>query len=427
MARPVGTIKAGNLTQLHIDQAKEPGLYGDGGGLWLRVSNNKKRSKSWVFRFKISRAREMGLGPLKTYGLSEAREKARKARQLVHEGKDPIEARRDELAARKAAQESALADTFKSCAERYIESHKAGWKNKKHIYQWRATMRDYAYPIIGELPVARVATSHVLQILEPLWSTKTETATRVRGRVEKVLDWARVRGYRTGENPARWKNHLENALPKLADVRKIEHHPALAYPLMGGFMADLRKLSGIAAEALEFTILTAVRTNETIGARWSEIDLDKALWVIPPERMKGRRSKAVEHRVPLSSQAVTLLRSIAAKSGTAGFVFPGAKPGRHLSDMAMLELLRRMDHTDITVHGFRSSFRDWAAEQTNFADEVCEKALAHAIKSKSKKAYQRGDLLERRAPLMQTWADYCDRVLVADGSNVVQMSLALSQ
>lgn len=422
MGRPAGTIKVGKLTALQVVQAKEPGLYGDGGGLWLRVQ--KQGAKTWVFRFKLQTAREMGLGPLHTYSLLEARELAKKARQLVHQGKDPIQVRDEAKEAEKLLH--ANAETFKKCAQRYIEGHKESWKNAKHRWQWSNTLERFVYPVVGELAVGRVTTALVLKVIEPLWAVMPETAARVRGRIEKVLDWAQVRGYRSGENPARWRGHLENVLPKLSDVRKIEHHPALPYSAVGEFMVDLRKQEGIAAEALQFTILTAVRTNEAVGARWSEIDLDKALWVIPSERMKGRRSKAVEHRVPLSSQAVALLRRIASKSGTVGYVFPGTKEGKSLSNMAMLQLLGRMGRDTISVHGFRSSFSDWARETTAFPRDVVEMALAHAIKDKTEAAYFRADLLAKRAALMQTWADYCDRILVADGSNVVQMSLALA-
>jgi integrase len=413
------TVKTGKLTALDVSRAKDPGLYGDGAGLYLRVQ--KDGSKTWAFRFTLGRAREMGLGPLHTLTLAEARERAKAARLLVLDGKDPIEVRRDMIATAKA--DLANAETFKACAERYIESHKAGWKNAKHVYQWRATMKAYVYPAIGETPVARIGTADVLKILEPLWSSKSETAARVRGRIEKVLDWARVRGYRAGENPARWKGHLENALPKLSDVRKVEHHPALAYAQLGSFMKDLRRHSGVAADALQFTILCAVRTNETVGAQWSEIDWENNLWVIPAERMKGRKSKAREHRVPLSTQAVVVLKRMA-ELGTVGFIFPGLKEGRPLSNMAMLETLRRMGK-DFTVHGFRSTFSDWARETTAYPRDVVEMALAHAIKDKAEAAYFRADLIEKRRALMQAWADYTDRVPVSDGSNIIQMSLAL--
>lgn len=420
MARPSGTTKPGKLTQLHIDRAKEPGYYGDGGGLWLQVHSNK--SKSWVFRFKITKAREMGLGSLATFGLSEARERARKARQLVQDGVDPIEARRDQKASVKAQRDSAK--TFEYCGEKYIEIHAPTWKSAKHLEQWKATLKTFAYPVIGSLPVSEVTTPHVLKIIEPLWATKSETAARLRGRIEQVLDWARVRGYRTGDNPARWKGHLENALPSLSNVRTVEHHAALPYAGMGAFMKELRAQTGIAADALQFTILCAVRTNETIGAVWSEIDWDNRLWIIPAERMKGRRSKAREHRVPLTDQALVILKR-AAELGTVGFIFPGAKAGKPLSNMAMLEVLRRMGR-DFTVHGFRSSFSDWARETTIYPRDLVEMALAHAIKDKAEAAYFRADMIEKRKALMQAWADHCDRVPVADGSNVVQMSLALA-
>lgn len=415
------TTVTGKLTALDVKNAKEPGLYGDGGGLWLRVQANG--TKTWAFRYKLGKAREMGLGPLHTFSLAEARDRARNARQLLKDGKDPIEVNRDIIAAAKA--DKAKAITFKECAERYIETHKSGWKNAKHLYQWKATLKTYAYPVLGDEPVNKVNTALVLKVIEPLWSSKTETASRLRGRIEKVLDWARVRGHRHGENPARLKGHIENALPKLSDMRKIEHHPALPYAKAGAFMADLRKQNGIAARALEFTVLTTVRTNEAIGAKWPEIDLEKALWSIPPERMKARKSKAVEHRVPLSKQALAVLKGLKKLSDDA-FVFPGASEGNPLSNMAMLEVLRRMGHGDISVHGFRSTFRDWASEQTAFPREVCEMALAHTIKNKAEAAYRRGDLLDKRAKLMSAWADYCDKVQKPVAGNVVQLSMALA-
>jgi integrase len=411
------TVKTGKLTALKVSKVKKSGLYGDGGGLYLRVQHDG--SKSWVFRFNLGKAREMGLGPLHTFSLAEARERAKGARQLVYDGKDPIETARDAKAAAKV--ELAKAVTFKDCAERYIAGHKAGWKNKKHIWQWSNSLERYAYPEIGELPVARITKTHVLKVVEPLWATMPETGSRVRGRIEKILDWAKSRELRDGDNPADLK---VLSLPKLSTVRRIEHHPALPYSEIGSFMAKLREQKGVAADALEFAILTAARTGEVIGATWDELDLDKALWIVPAVRMKGRKGQEREHRVPLSPQAVAVLKR-RARHGAKGFVFPGAKSGSHLSNMAMLELLRRMDRDDISVHGFRSTFRVWCGECTAFPREVAEAALAHRLKDKAEAAYARGDLFAKRAQLMSAWADRCDRVEVG-GDNVVQMQLALA-
>lgn len=377
------TIKNGKLTALAVVNAKEPGIYGDGAGLWLRVQHNG--SKSWSYRYTIGgKSRELGLGPLHTLDLAGARQRARDARLLVLDGKDPIEVRQQAIEAAKI--EAGKAETFRSCGDKYMALHKAGWKSEKHIYQWKATLEQYVYPTFGDLPISQVDTALVLKALEPIWQTMPETASRVRGRIERVWDWARVRGHCSGENPARWRGHLESALPKLSDVRVIVHQPALPFAQLGRFMSDLRGQEGIAAAALEFTILCATRTNETINAVWSEIDRKGAVWVIPPERMKGRRGKSREHRVPLTPQALAVLERMA-KFGTDGYVFPGMIEDRPLSNMAMLEVLRRMERKTISVHGFRSAFRDWASETSPFPHEVVEMALAHTIKNRAEAAY----------------------------------------
>jgi integrase len=342
----------------------------------------------------------MGLGSAGTFSLAEAREKALACRKLCAEGLDPIEVR--QVQRQDAAIESARAMTFRQCATAYIEAHRAGWRNAKHAAQWTATLEAYAYPVFGELPVAGVDTGLVMRAVEPIWATKPETATRVRGRVESILDWATTRGFRRGENPARWKGHLANLLPKRSRVRKVEHHAALPFVEVPAFLKALEAQSGAAAQALAFTILTAARTSETLGARWSEIDLAARIWTVPAERMKA----GVEHRVPLTAPAVAILERMAEVRAD-DFVFPGGKRGRPLSNMAMLVLLRRMDRGDLTVHGFRSSFRDWAAETTHYAAEVVEAALAHTIESKVVKAYRRGDLFEKRRELMDAWAVHC--------------------
>jgi len=389
------------LTALKVEKSKKPGMYGDGGGLYLRVTNDG--TKNWVFRYMLDgRPRWMGLGPATLYELQEARAKALDARRLRHEGVDPIEARR--AARMKTRLEAARAMSFNECAEGYIRAHRAGWRNGKHARQWEATLATYAEPIIGAVPVQAVETTLVLKVLEAIWAEKPETASRVRQRIERVLDWARVRGYRTGENPARWKGHLDHMLPAPTKVRRVEHHAALPYTQLPDFLVALRKQEGISARALEFTILTAARTSEAIGARWPEINLNDKTWVVPAERMKARK----EHRVPLSSRAVAILQQVRElRHADDGFLFPSARHGKALSNMAFLMLLRRMGRDDLTAHGFRSSFRDWAAERTNFPAAVAEMALAHAESDKTVAAYNRSDLFERRRRLMQQWATFC--------------------
>lgn len=393
--------KVNRLTALKVERIKEPGYYADGDGLWLQVTPSI--SKSWVFRFMLNgRAREMGLGPLHRVGLAEARTKAAECRNMLLAGTDPIEARNAARAAANVA--AAKSFTFDECADAYIAAHRASWKNSKHIDQWTNTIRTYASPIFGSLPVDQVDTGLVMKCLEAIWTTKAETASRLRGRIESVLDWAKVRGYRQGENPARWKGHLDHLLPARAKVQKVEHHPALPYAEIGAFMKALREHEGIAAKALEFTILTAARTGETIGARWSEIDFAENVWTIPEGRMKAGR----EHRVPLCDTALSILKEME-QLRDGEFVFPGRREGTALSNMAMLQLLERMGRGDLTVHGFRSTLRDWAAEVTAYPREVAEMALSHAIGDKVEAAYRRGDLFEKRRQLMQDWAGYCDR------------------
>jgi integrase len=391
--------ESNRLTARMVEQVKKPGYYGDGAGLVLRVADSG--SKVWLFRYKTQgRVREMGLGPVRDVSLAEAREGAREARRLRRAGIDPIDAKRQRQAA--ARLDAAKTITFSQCAAAYIENHRAAWKNRKHAAQWEATLRTYAYPVFGNLPVATVDTALVIKVLDPMWSKKPETASRLRGRIEAVLDFAKVRGYRDGENPARWKGHLKEALPAVSKLRKIKHHAALPYAEIGAFLADLRTREGGAAAALEFAILTAARTAEVIGARWSEIDMATGVWTIPAERMKAR----VEHRIPLNKQALAVLRRAAAGKVN-DVVFCGQKPGRPLSNMALLMVLRRMNRGDLTAHGFRSTFRDWAAECTNFPAEVAEAALAHVVGDKVEAAYRRGDLFEKRRRLMDAWATYC--------------------
>jgi integrase len=384
----------GKLTALGVARASEPGMYADGGGLYLQVTG--AGAKSWIFRYSLNgRAREMGLGSLTAITLADARAKAGQCRRLRQEGIDPIEARKADRIT--AAVEAAKAITFKECAEKYIEAHRASWSNGKHAQQWTNTLATYAYPHFGSLPVPVIDTGLVLKAIEPIWSKKTETAARVRARIEAVLDFAKVRGYRQGENPARWRGHLDLTLPRRSRVRRVEHHAALPYSELPEFMGKLRAEKGTAARALEFLILTAARTGEVLGAGPKEIDSAEKAWTVPAERMKA----GVEHRVPLSPAAFALV-----KGQDGEFLFAGRKKGKELSNMSMLVLLDRMGY-DVTVHGFRSTFRDWAAETTNYPREVAEAALAHTIDSKVEAAYRRGDLFEKRRQIMNAWAKYC--------------------
>lgn len=391
MPRPVNKLSA-----LRVKNASTPGYLGDGDGLYLQVS--KIGTKSWVFRYQLAgRARELGLGSIRTFTLQEARERARRCRQLLADGVDPI-AQRD-VERQQQRLEAARAQTFDQCAAAYIAAHRAGWKNAKHAEQWENTLAAYASPAFGALPVADIDTAAVMRALGPIWNTKTETASRVRGRIEKVLDWATVQGFRTGENPARWRGHLDKLLPKRSKVQKVQHHPALPYAEAPAFMAKLRAQEGIAARALEFLILTATRTGEVIGAQWDEFDLDAGSWTIPAERMKAGK----EHEVPLSARALEIVQGLA-KMRPGGYVFPGRRPRDPLSNMALLALLKRMGRSDLTAHGFRSTFSDWAHETTSFPGEVIEMALAHTIRNKVEAAYRRGNLREKRRELMDAWA-----------------------
>lgn len=393
------------LTAIKVTKEKRPGYYGDGGGLLLQIS--KTGTKSWVFRFtspETGKAREMGLGSLDTYSLAEARIRAKEARQKVAAGTDPIRAREIERQRIRAA--AAKVMTFDQCATAYIEAHRAGWKNEKHAKQWASTLATYASPVIGALDIADVDMALVLKILEPIWTTKNETASRLRGRIESVLAWATVRGYRTGDNPARWKGHLDMLLPAPSKVQDEGHHAALPYAQIGTFMSELRQREGIAARALEFAILTACRSGEVRGATWAEIDLQNRTWTIPAKRMKA----AKEHRVPLSDAAVKLIEELPRLADDETVFF--APRGGELSDMSLTAVLRRMGRSDLTAHGFRSTFRDWAGETTAFPREVIEHALAHQLKDKAEAAYQRGDLLVKRTRLMSAWAKYCAVVQV---------------
>lgn len=393
------------LNPLQVAKLKEPGYYCDGAGLYLQVS--KSGSKSWIMRYTLDgKPCEMGLGSFRTFTLGEARKRATARRKLLADGIDPLAAKHSAMLAKRMAEASII--TFDKAATAFIEANSPAWRNAKHGDQWRNTLATYASPVIGALPVSKIETAHVLRILSPIWSTKTETATRVRGRIEKILDWAKVQGYRTGDNPAAWRGHLSEALPKPSKVADAGHHAALAWIEIGAFMVALRAAQGAGARAMELIILTATRTSEVLNAKWTEFDFDAGLWVIPKERMKGFR----EHRVPLSAAALAVLEKAKAESTGGEYVFMGRKTGA-LSNMACLQTLKRMGRADLTVHGFRSTFRDWVSEATSYPRDVAEMALAHAIEDKSEAAYRRGDLIEKRRALMSDWAAHCAVVRVS--------------
>jgi integrase len=377
-----------------------PGRYPDGGGLYLQVTLNPKTGairRSWVYRFERNgRERRMGLGSLDDITLVEAREGAAAARKLHHDGVDPIEARESARTARQL--EATKAMTFDQCAEAYIAAHRPSWRSDRHLKQWNES-REYVRPVLGRLPVQQIDTGLVLKILQPIWQTKAVSASRTRQRIESILDWATASGFRQGENPARWRGHLENLLPATGKIKQVKHLAALPYGEVGAFLAKLRARDDLACRALEFTILTATRSGEALGARWSEVDFESRVWTVPAERTKGQR----EHRVPLAPRALEILREI--------------QNHRHVVDSRVFRLSRVSMWLEVpegvTVHGFRSSFRDWCAEQTNFPREIAEAALGHIVGDSTERAYRRGDVLEKRRRLMEAWAAYCSKAAPA--------------
>jgi integrase len=401
--------KENRLVPVSVDRLKQPGMYPDGHGLYLRVGPNG--AKSWIFRYKINKRRhEMGLGGFPMVSLAEARELAKRYRRQLHDGFNPLEQRRAQSQAAKL--EAARRMTFKQCAEPYIAETSPAWKNRKHAAQWSSTLEAYAYPVFGDLPVQAIDTSLVVTALRAIWQAKPETASRLRGRIERILDYARVSGHRTGENPARWRGHLDKLLQHRSKLRRTVHHAALPYPEIAGFMRRLQEQDGAAARALQFTILTAARTNEVRGARFDEVDFAAKEWAIP-----GRRTKSGKpHRVPLSPEALHSIETM--QKGSSGpYIFAGAGQGGAMGAMAMLQLLKRMGRSDLTVHGFRSTFRDWVAEQTSFPSFVAETALAHVIADKVEAAYRRGELMQKRRKLMEAWALHCNPAGSGDAVN----------
>jgi integrase len=390
---------AKEMSAMAVKALTKQGSYAVGGvpGLNLRVQDGGTRS--WVMRYLVDGKRyQMGLGPFPEVGLADARDKARAVRKLCAEGHHPLKHRK--VVASQRAAEQAKLKTFKQSAVSYIEAHGHSWKNAKHRAQWESTLENYVYPVMGDLLVQDVGQDHVLKVLEPIWRSKNETAARIRGRIELVLDFAKASGHRTGENPAVWKGHLDKLLPQPSKVKQVTHQRALNFSEMPTFMAALRKVDGVSARALEFLVLCAVRSGEVRGALWAEIDLVQKVWTIPAQRMKA----GVEHRVPLSAAAVDLLKATPQIAGCQ-LVFPGRKL-QPLSDMSLTAVIRRMD-VDAVPHGFRSTFRDWAGEVTEFPREVAEAALAHTLTNKTEAAYRRGDALDKRRVMMEAWALHC--------------------
>ncbi len=390
---------ARELSALEVRRLTRPGLHSVGGATGLHLQVTPSGARSWVLRIKIGdKRRDLGLGAFRDVPLARAREKARETREQIQQGVDPVAERRAAKAALMAA--AARSVTFDECARRVVEMKRQEFKNAKHAAQWPATLATYASPVIGKLPVDEIELGHITEVLTPIWQAKTETATRLRQRIEAVLDYATAHGLRNGANPARWKGNLDAVLPKPSKLKKVQHHRALPIDAMPGFMADLKRRDGMAARCLEFVILTACRSGEARGARWAEIDLDAGVWTIPAERMKAGKA----HKVPLSDEALALLQGLPRLADSALIFF--APRGGQMSDMTLLAVLRRMA-VDAVPHGFRSTFRDWCAERTNYPQHVAEMALAHTIGDKVEAAYRRGDLMEKRRRLMQEWARLC--------------------
>lgn len=414
---------------LSVSRLKAVGFHAVGGvsGLGLQVVESGARS--WVLRAMVGgKRRKMGLGGYPDVTLAVAREKARQAKQKINDGDDPIDQRREKRRALRISRSQDV--TFKDCAEKYIAAHTPEWTNKKHAAQWTATLETYAYPVIGDLWVREVTIAHVLQILNPIWLTKTTTAVNVRGRMEAVLSAAKTLGLRSGDNPAAWKDNLDNQLASPRKVKKVRSHPAVPVEDIGRFMKDLRARQGMSSQALEFLCLTSVRSHNVRHATWSEIDLESKTWAIPGEdtdQESAQRMKAgVSHRVPLSKQAVELLQGLTRMAGS-DFLFPSPRKGNELSNMAMNKVMREMNYRDgknqrTVPHGLRSTFKDWAIEHTNFQNVISEKALAHTVGDETERAYLRSDAFNKRQRMMQQWADFCGKERDSASAKVVPIN-----
>jgi integrase len=410
MARTVNRLSA-----LKVLRLQKRGLHADGAGLYLRVADGG--SRNWIFRYaRHGRTHDMGLGSVHALSLADAREVAAAGRKLLAQGVDPIRHRDTERASQRVA--TAKAVTFKQCAEAFIASHEVGWSNPRHRQQWRNTLEQHVYPLLGSIPVSEIDVALVMRVIEPLWRTRTETASRVRGRIESILDWAKVSGYRLGENPARWRGHLDHLLPARSKVRAVKHHAAVPYAEVATFMRALRRHEDVAVRAVEFLVLTAARLGEVLEATWAEVDLTGKVWIVPAARMKAGK----EHRVPLANRALAIIEQMQSVQ-CSNYIFPGAREGRPWSSGTLLGRVKQIGGVAATLHGFRSSFRDWAAERTNFPREVAELALAHAIPGAVEAAYRRGDLFEKRRKLMDAWAEFCAKPS-ASGS-VVPIGVAM--
>jgi integrase len=406
--------RAKGLTAAFVEKTTKIGRHADGGGLYLLVRS--REAKFWEAHFTLrGKRRSMGGGPatgVASVKLAEARDWSRQVQAAVRADRDPIAERRAARAASDADEAAARAKaiTFRAVADMYIAAHQASWRSAVHRDQWRSSLDRYVLPGIGDLPVAQVDTSNIMLILEPLWRERTETASRVRGRIEATLDYAKARGWREGENPARWRGHLDHLLPARRKAQRVQHHPALPWREVGAFMQRLRQLNGIPAKALEFLILTAARSGEVRGATWSEIGLDHAVWTVPATRIKAGK----EHRVPLSEPARAVLREMAKFGSNADdLVFPGVRVGSVMSDVTLAAVVSAAGGGDATPHGFRSTFRDWAHEATTYSRELAEAALAHIVGDATEIAYRRGDAIERRRAMMAAWGKFCDRKMVA--------------
>ena len=407
--------RAKELSPLEVSRLRDNGLHFVGvvPGLALQIRGD---ARSWILRTRVGGiVRDIGLGGYPGVTLAMAREEARGMRQQIAQGLDPIQMRRDQQEALRAAQGKRMA--FAEAVRQFLADKDENWRNAKHRQQWENTLKTYAFPVLEKMPVKEIELVHVLQVLRPIWKTKTETASRVRGRIENVLDWARVHGYRDSENPARWKGNLDKVLPTPSKAKTVRHHAALPYSEVGAFMVALRERAGTAALALEFCILTAARSGEVRGARWAEVDVGKGVWTIPANRMKGGK----EHSVPLSSKAQRILQQLP-DGGDEEIIFKAPRGGM-LSDMSLGAVLKRMG-VPATVHGFRSTFRDWAGETTSFPREVIEHALAHKLKDKAEAAYARGTLFEKRRRLMDAWEAHCAQVIAqgSKGADVLSLS-----